>query len=282
MIKDLNKLFFKTNISYKNIILFALISGVLTGVIMIIPGINTSSFGNIGVTAEAWFLFALIIIMNQDNIKDAVLKTFIFFLISQPIIYLIQVPFNPLGWQIFGYYKHWFIATLLTIPGSFVAYYVKKDNIISPLILSVATGYLAYQFVEFFFSLIDNFPKNLLSCIFIIAIIVIFIIILLNNNKNRFICIFITILILIVSIVIRINDTRSLYKEERFYLDDNYSWKIESIENEDAFNISIENNEIIIIAKKMAYTNITLINNNNETKSYFINYDSGGLVMEEN
>ncbi len=41
---------------------------------------------------------------------------FFFFLISQPLIYLLQVPFSSMGFELFIYYKYWFIWTLLTIP----------------------------------------------------------------------------------------------------------------------------------------------------------------------
>ena len=50
-------------------------------------------------------MFAMIIISNCKTPKEAAAKTFVFFLISQPLIYLLQVPFSWQGWGLFHYYK---------------------------------------------------------------------------------------------------------------------------------------------------------------------------------
>ena len=61
---------------------------------------------------------AMYIILNCDSPLEAGKKTFIFFLISQPLIYLVQVPFSWLHWAIFVYYPTWGILTLFTFPGA--------------------------------------------------------------------------------------------------------------------------------------------------------------------
>lgn len=196
----LNKLFFKTNMTWKKVIVFALITAVYTATVLVIPFTIHSSLVNTGTTLEAWVLFALIIIMNCEKPIEASAKTFVFFLISQPLIYLFQVPFSYLGWQIFMFYPKWFIFTLLTIPGAFIAWFIKKDNILSSLILSAATAYLAFQAVYFIPSLINNFPKNLLSVIFCICLAYVLIFALLKKKINRIISIIITTLSLLGSI----------------------------------------------------------------------------------
>ena len=75
----------------------------------LIPALHYSSFHTIVVSFEVWILFGIIIIMNSKSNLDSALKCFVFFLISQPLVYLIQVPFSELGWMLFGYYKFWFI-----------------------------------------------------------------------------------------------------------------------------------------------------------------------------
>lgn len=62
----------------------------------------------------------LIIMANCQKPLESACKTFVFFLISQPLIYLLQVPFSSMGWGLFGYYWNWFIWTLLTFPMAFV------------------------------------------------------------------------------------------------------------------------------------------------------------------
>ncbi len=67
----------------------------------ILPITADTSFRDISVYLEWWILFGTIIICNSKSPKDSALKYFIFFLISQPLIYLIEVPFSSMG---FGYF----------------------------------------------------------------------------------------------------------------------------------------------------------------------------------
>ena len=53
-----------------------------------------------GIYLEAWFVLALFVILNCGSALEAGKKCFVFFLISQPLIYLVQVPFAFLGWGI--------------------------------------------------------------------------------------------------------------------------------------------------------------------------------------
>lgn len=183
----LNKLFFKLNMSYKNVILFSIAVAVFTAAVLVIPFTVHTSLANVGTYLEAWILFALIIIMNCEKPLEAGIKTFIFFLISQPLIYLLQVPFSNLGWQIFMFYPTWGILTLFTFPGAMIAWYIKKDNVLSALILSAACALLGFMCMYFLASTLDHFPKQLLSCLFCISLAIILIYTLLKNKKNRII-----------------------------------------------------------------------------------------------
>ena len=107
-----------------------------------LPFTADTSFADISITFEWWVLFGTLIIVNSKSPKESALKCFIFFLISQPLVYLVQVPFNPYGWGIFRYYPDWFMWTLLTIPMAFIGNYLKKDKwwglfIIMPVIVFV-------------------------------------------------------------------------------------------------------------------------------------------------
>ena len=181
--------------------MFSVIVAVYTAFTLVTPYINKTSLSNVGIYLESWILFALIIITNCDKPVEASLKTFVFFLISQPLIYLLQVPFSTLGWQIFMFYKQWFIITLLTIPGAFIAWYVKKDNILSCLILSVATMLICFQATDFLHSIIYHFPNNLLSFVFCLGLICIFIFTLLKKKTNRLITLSLTLFAFVVGMV---------------------------------------------------------------------------------
>ena len=157
MIKTIRKLFGGIDLTWPKLIIAAVAAGIITGVIALIPALHYTSLHAVTVTFEVWILFGLQIIMNSKSNLDSALKCFVFFLISQPIVYLTQVPFSELGWALFGYYKTWFIWALLCFPMGFVGYWMKKDKwwgylILLPMI--VLTGYSYYgYFSDFQFSM---------------------------------------------------------------------------------------------------------------------------------
>ena len=175
----MNKLFTEKKLSWKFIILFSIIVGLLVGGLNCIPIFTNTSLTDIAVVFDMWIVLAIFIIMNQKNAKDAVLKCFIFFLISQPLIYLSKILVNVVFYdenfiENFNLYFRnyyigagWFRWTLLTIPGSFIAYQIKKDNILSGIILSVATCYLVVVGTKGLINTFVNvFPYHLLIIIF--------------------------------------------------------------------------------------------------------------------
>ena len=170
MIKKIDDVYGNLKITWIKVLIMALACGLLTGVLMLIPQLKGTSFQNIGVCMEAWIALALVIILDSEKPLEASLKTFAFFLISQPLIYLVQVPFAALGWQLFMYYKRWFIITLLTLPGAFIAWYTRKGNLLSVLILAVADGILMFMEVPMHLTTLKlYFPHQILALIFIFA-----------------------------------------------------------------------------------------------------------------
>ena len=200
----LNKLFFEIDMTYKKVILFAISVAIFSAAMLVIPFTIHTSLSNVGTYLESWILFALIIIMNCKKPLEAGIKTFLFFLISQPLIYLLQVPFSSLGWQIFMFYPQWFYITLVTFPGAMIAFYVKKDNILSGVILGVATGFLTFQGIYFICEMLNHFPHNLLSFIYCFVLIFVFILTLLKKKTNRIIAFTITGICLLASIWIQV------------------------------------------------------------------------------
>lgn len=190
----LNKIFFQIEMTWKRVVIFAIVTAVFSAAMLIIPFTIHTSLANPGTYPEFWLLCALIIVMNCNSSLDAGLKTFVFFLISQPLIYLIQVPFSWLGWQLFMYYPRWFIATLFTFPMAMIAYLVKKDNILSSIILSLACALLTFMGMYFLAAALDHFPHMLLSVVFCFGLVPILIFTLLKNKKNRIVASVISIL----------------------------------------------------------------------------------------
>ena len=185
MSKAIKKLFGGINLTWPKLIAAAVFAGAFTALMAIIPALHYTSFLAITATFEAWILFGILIIVNSKSNLDAAWKCFVFFLISQPLVYLIQVPFSPLGWGLFGYYKYWFIWTLLCFPMGYIGYYMKKDNwwgylILLPMILLTALSYQTY-FSDFLFSS----PRYILVTLFCAAAMIFYPVVIFENRKIR-------------------------------------------------------------------------------------------------
>ena len=183
--KAIKKLFGGVGMSWRRVIILALLSGIGVGVLMILPSLVDTSLQDPGIYPDVWFILALFVILNCGSALEAGKKCFVFFLISQPLIYLVQVPFAALGWGLFGYYKRWFLITLLTFPGAMLAYQVKRKSWLSVLILTVATGYLAIKAADYLSSMLSSFPHHLLSTVFCLASAVLLILVLLDKKAQR-------------------------------------------------------------------------------------------------
>ena len=181
----MKKLFGGINLTWKKLIISAVIAGSYTALMAIIPCLLYTSFIAITATFEVWVFLGIIIIMNSKSNKDAALKCFVFFLISQPLVYLLQVPFSPIGWQLFGYYKYWFIWTILCLPMGYIGYYMKKGKWWGYLILFPMILLTAYQYLYYLPSFIFSYPRYILVCLFCIAVLIIYPLYIFDNKKIK-------------------------------------------------------------------------------------------------
>lgn len=187
--------------SWSVVVIFAIIMGIYTALMaMLVPDGN--SFHDIAVMPEWWVLPAILIIVNCKKPLEAALKVFVFFLISQPLVYLIQVPFNYMGWGLFRYYPYWFYITLATLPGGFIGWFIKKDKWYSGVILSVMTALLVWMGLGYAKSLTENFPNHLLTIIYCFGIIPIFIFGILKKWQPRLVTTMITVIVLLALLLI--------------------------------------------------------------------------------
>ena len=197
----IKKLFGGIELTWKKLIVFAIIAGLFTAAMAILPATNDTSFEDIAVYLDVWILFGILIIMNSKSPLDSALKCFVFFLISQPLVYLIQVPFSSLGWQIFGYYKYWFIWTLFTLPMGYIGYYMKKDKWWGLLILAPILIILGIDYSNYLGKTVYLFPHHLLSALFCAVTIAIYPLCIFNDKKVKTIGIIISILIILAATV---------------------------------------------------------------------------------
>ena len=193
----MKKLFGGLNITYTKLIIWAIIAGIYTAVMAILPITRDTSFRDITATFEVWVLFGIIIITNSKTPKEAALKSFIFFLISQPLVYLIQVPFSWQHWGLFCYYGYWFIWTILCLPMGYIGYHMKDNKWYSLLILTPMLIFLGYHYYGFISEAISFFPNHLLSAIFTAGSMIIYSLFIFDNKKIKIIELIISLILII-------------------------------------------------------------------------------------
>ena len=146
------------------------------------------------------------------------------------LVYLIQVPFSSIGWQIFTYYKYWFIWTILTIPMGYLGYYIKKDKWWGLLILTPILLLVGYEYYRYLGQTIYSFPYHILTTIFCFITVILYPLMLFNNKKNKRIGVATSILILILSTAFFLYNGKVSYNttilvsggSEEITFDDNY------------------------------------------------------------
>ncbi len=205
----MKKLFGGINMTWKKVILFAILCGVYTGVMALIPATKDTSFRDISISFEWWILFAILIIVNSKTPLDSALKVFVFFLISQPLVYLVQVPFSPDGFGLFRYYPAWFEWTLLTFPMAFVGHYMKRDKWWGLLILAPMLLFLGFHYLGFFGEAVHFFPNHLLSALFCAVTLIVYPMFIFRDKRIRIAGLILSILILIAASVYGVLDQRS-------------------------------------------------------------------------
>ena len=198
----LSKVFGGIRMAWQRLILFALISGLITGLIaLLVP--DNNSIRQIAVSFEAWIVLAIVVVVNCEGPLDAACKTFVYFLISQPLVYLVQVPFHSMGFGLFRYYwPYWFIWTAATFPGAFLAWYVKKDNIPGALILSVALAALVWIGTGYLKSVVNSFPRYLLALLFCYGAVPVLILAVLHGKPARLTASAVALLVLAASLFV--------------------------------------------------------------------------------
>ncbi len=185
MMNKLEALFLRTKMTWKTVLLLALGCGVAVGLLMVPQALASTSLQQPGISFEFWIFMALLILLNCEKPWEAGVKTFVFFLVSQPLIYLVQVPFSSWHWELFRYYPRWGLITLLTLPGAALGWYVKKEKWYSVLLLAALNVILCLELPASVRALAEGFPRYLLSTAFIVFELVFFTLLLFQNKKLR-------------------------------------------------------------------------------------------------
>ena len=207
----MKKLFGGLNLTWPKLIIFAVVAGVYTGVMALLPITTGTSFADISITFEWWVLFGILIIVNSRSPLDSGLKCLVFFLISQPLVYLVQVPFNVYGWGIFRYYPGWFVWTLFTFPMGFIGWYMKKDKWWGLLILVPILIFVGYHYLGFLRETRTYFPNHLLSAIFCAVTVIIYPLFIFQDRRIRLAGLAISLAIVLVMSVLGFTMGKRVY-----------------------------------------------------------------------
>ncbi len=270
------KLFGGVNFTWKKLFICAVVIGISVGLLNSIPSLFDTTITDVATYFDFWIFCGIFIITNSKSNKDSALKCFIFFLISQPLIYLCEVPFKDLGWGLFVYYKPWFIWTLLCLPMGYIGYYIKKDKwygllILLPIMLLLGSG-LSSTIVNVKYS----FPKHLINTLFVIVSFIIYPLALFNNKKLKIIGLILNIIIMILfglkpMITPSTYDTSFKCSNEKLVYDDTYKAYLEDSSYGNLsikYTDSIESYCIYASFKKPGNTKI-ILEDPNGNKQYF-------------
>ena len=182
----LEKLFFGISPTWPKVIAFAVATGVATGLVMMAPPLEGTFVRNIGETPEAWVLFALIICANCEKPLEAALKTFVFFLVSQPLVYLTMWPvYHGFPWH---YYYYWFLLTLACFPaGAAANFAIKRGGVLGAVILALPCGLLGVLGVGFAESALRGARglDQLVATAFCLVQVVVYVVVLAKSARDR-------------------------------------------------------------------------------------------------
>jgi len=272
----LKKLFFGIEMTWWRVIAFAAVCGVYTGIVMQIPALDNTSIQNFGVGYEGWFFVALIVIMNCKTPKEAALKTLVFFLISQPLVYITMLP-KYSGVFPWNYYRFWFIVTLLTLPGGYIAWQVKKQNVLGALILSVACGFLSLCTVGWLSRVIriGGVPYGLITALWCIGQVVIYISVLLEHKRERLITGGIS--VLCAAVMLGITLFASPHSSTNYLLDDAGAYSFSSAD-ESIVEVCPTDSGFDITAKGYGTTTVTAEKSDGGETVFEVTVEGNGVI----
>ena len=208
----MKKLFCELKMGWPGVIIFAAVAGIVTGALASIPATDETSFRDIAISFEWWVIFAFIIASNCEKAWESMLKIFVFFLISQPLVYVTEVVAGHLDAQMALYYYKsiWGPITLLTLPGGLIAFLIKKQNALGCIILGLGCTIQAFMGVSYTIKMFNNPPYHLISAIVCFASIFVMIYCIQDTWKRRIATLLIAVVVTAALIILMLCTGRSL------------------------------------------------------------------------
>lgn len=159
------RLFGDLPMTWPIVLIFGAAAGIYAGVMNSIPALANTSFHDISVSHEWWVIFAFIIASNCKKSWESALKIFVFFLVSQPLCYVAEVLLGAVSanMAIYYYTAVWGPATLLTLPGGFIAYFITRQNPLGWIILGLGCTIQSLLGCHYFGVMLKTPPFHLLT-----------------------------------------------------------------------------------------------------------------------
>ena len=265
-----------SKMSWKKVLIIAVISAVITAVLNCIPALKGTSFTAPAETLEIWIVIALFIILNCKGYKEAMAKTFVFFLVSQPLIYLIEVPFKAARWDLFSYYPYWALATVLTLPGAAIAYRVKKGDLLSALILSVAGGIMIFTGFSWLKSFLDSPPHHLIAAVFCLIGPFVMAIMLMKEKKSKIAAIILMLVIFGVGLF-----TQVLVQDDTiqsFPIDEG-NWTVASVSDE-GLNVEVQGESMVLTTHTKGTYTVVFVRDDGLEKTFEVTVSGANLRVD--
>lgn len=183
----LKKMFGGLNMSWLFVVLFAVGAGVYSGLMGGLRITDGTSFNDIAVSQECWVIFAFIIASNCKKGWESALKVFVFFLISQPIFYLVDIALGGIStefaWQC--YCNIWLPATMFTLPGGFIAFFIQRQDSLGWVVLGLGCTLQAFLGMSYAIQLMQNPPFHLFTVLLCFASIFVFTFAIQHDKRGR-------------------------------------------------------------------------------------------------
>lgn len=256
-------------------LLLAVGTAVIVSVLKLLPALTDTSLQDPAVNPEFWLLCGVFIAINCEKWQESALKTFVFFLVSQPLIYLIQMPFSALGWGIFQYYIYWFKITLLTPFAAVAVFLIRKKNWLSAVILAGGVGACGFMAAYYFYSVKANFPHHLLSFLFCFGLALFLTFALLEKKSQRLALILVLALTFGgILFVRRPNVATVVYPGEG-------SWTYTMADENVAEVIPGKDGSFTVRAKNSGSCYLYFTDASGQTKEYYVTVSGGGVTVTE-
>ena len=208
----MKKIFGTKTMRWPVLLLFAAAAGLYTGLVLSVPALEGTSFQDIGIAYEWWVIFGVIVAVHSPKSWGSALRCFVFFLVSQPIIYGVRVLVGAITVDMATYYLGiWGGQILLTLPGGFIAYFCKKQTAPGAVVLGLGNTIIAVMGVSYFAQMLSRFPYHLLSLLVCIASIFIMTFCIQKKKTNRIIALAVPLALTAAVVIYALATGRSFY-----------------------------------------------------------------------